>query len=175
MSNSKDQDAATFHPGYKSFENLNRKLGSVYLRFKEGEALRYMSAEAFLAWKTLPSTKSADNRPFYVFLHDYGSSSRIFNKLARCVKNHCLAVDLRGWGRSDHTKDEARLAYSTAQMKNDLAHVISLLEGEKLLLVGHGMGAKVAQLFASQEPPQNLAGLVLLARHRCRRLNLRRK
>ncbi|CAD6569046.1 MAG: hypothetical protein ASARMPREDX12_002040 [Alectoria sarmentosa] len=163
MSSSKDQDSAIPHPGFKSLQHLNPRLGTMYFRFKEGEGLRYMAEEAFLAWKALPSSQSADNKPFFVFLHDYGSSSRIFDKLARSVKNHCLAVDLRGWGRSNHTKDGTPLAYSITRMKDDLPRVINLLQGEKFVLVGHGMGAKVAQLYATQQPPKNLMGLALLA------------
>ena len=164
MSSSKKADPASTHPDFESFEYLNPKLGSIYFRYNEGEGLRYTIADAFLAWQKLPSTKSATaNRPFYVFLHDYGSSSRIFNKVVSEIKNYCLAVDLLGWGRSDHTKDGRPRAYSVTQMKNEIPRIINLLQGEKFILVGHGMGAKVAQLYASQQPPKNMLGLVLLA------------
>ena len=163
MSSSKEKDPASIHLGLKSLDYLNPKIGSVYFRMHQGEGLRYMSTEAFLAWKALPSTNSDDNRPFYIFLHDYGSSARIFNKIASKIKNHCVAMDLRGWGRSDYTRDESPRAYSVTQMKNEIPRIVNLLQGEKFLLVGHGMGAKVAQLYASQQPPENLLGLVLLA------------
>ena len=163
MSSSTGKDPASIHPGLKSLDYLNPKLGSVYFRMHQGEGLRYMSTEAFLAWKSLPSTDSDDNRPFYVFLHDYGSSARIFNKIVSEIKNHCVAMDLRGWGRSDYTRDESPRAYSVIQMRNDILRIVNLLQGEKFILVGHGMGAKVAQLYAAQQPPENLLGLVLLA------------
>ena len=164
MSSSKNTDPASVHPVFESFEKLNPKLGSIYFRFNEGEELRYTIPDAFLTWQKLPSTKAATaNRPFYVFLHDYGSSSRIFNKVVSKMKNYCLAVDLLGWGRSDHTKDQSPRAYSVTQMKNEIPRIINLLQGEKFILVGHGMGAKVAQLYASQQPPKNMLGLVLLA------------
>ena len=163
-SGSKDKDPSDIHPGLKCLDYINPKLGSMYFRFKPGEILRYASTDAFLAWKTMPSTKSStEGRPFYIFLHDYGSSSRIFNSVARRIPNFCLAVDLKGWGRSDDTKDENNLAYSITQMKNQISPIVQLLQGEHFLLVGHGMGAKVAQLYASQQPPQNLIGIVCLA------------
>ena len=163
-SRSEDKDPSDIHPGLKCLDYIDPKLGSMYFRFKPGEGLRYASTDAFLAWKALPSTKnSTDGRPFYIFLHDYGSSSRIFNNVASKTKNFCLAVDFKGWGRSNDTKDEENRAYSITQMKNQISPIVNLLQGEKFLLLGHGMGGKVAQLYASQQPPKNLIGLVLLA------------
>lgn len=163
-SSSKDKDPSDIHPGLKCLDYINPKLGSMYFRFNPGENLRYASTDAFLAWKTMPSTKSStDGRPFYIFLHDYGSSARIFNRVTSRIPNFCLALDFKGWGRSDDTKDENNLAYSITQMKNQIPPLVHLLQGEHFLLVGHGMGAKVALLYASQQPPQNLIGLVLLA------------
>ena len=157
----KDKDPASIHPGLKPLDYLNPKIGSMFTR---GEGLRYMPTDAFLAWKALPSTKSStENRPFFIFLHDYGSSSRVFNKVVSKIDDHCLAVDLKGWGRSDDTRDEASRAYSVSQMKHKITRIVSLLQGDKFILVGHGMGAKVAQLYATQQPPNNLVGLLLLA------------
>lgn len=48
-------------------------------------------------------------------------------------------------------------------MKNDMKRIIGLLQGEKFFLVGHGMGAKVAQLYATQQPPKNFVGMALVA------------
>ncbi len=163
MSTSRSRDPATIHPGLNNLEYISSKLGSLYWRFKEGEGLRYLTPEAFLAWKALPSSHSAKKRPFYVFLHDYGSSSRVFDKIVSQIANHCVAVDLKGWGRSDDTKDEKLRAYSITQMKNGILRVIDLLQGEKFIIIGHGMGAQIAHLYASQQPPKNLLGVVLLA------------
>lgn len=58
---------------------------------------------------------------------------------------------------------EAREHTPSIQMRNDIPRIVNLLQGEKFILVGHGMGAKVAQLYAAQQPPENLLGLVLLA------------
>lgn len=163
-SESKDIDPSDTNAGPTSLDHINPKLGSMYFRFSLGEGLRYTTTDAFLAWKALPSTKSSTaSRPFYIFLHDYGSSSRIFNNVVSRMPNFCLAVDLKGWGRSDDTKDEENRAYSLTQMKNQIRPIVSLLQGERFLLASHGMGAKVAQLYASQHPPKNLIGLVLLA------------
>ena len=83
--------------------------------------------------------------------------------MASRLKCHCLALDLRGWGRSDETKDEGPKSYSVARMKGDVVRLVDLLQGEKFILVGHGMGAKVAQLYATQQPPKNFVGMMLLA------------
>ena len=163
-STSKDKDPSKTQPGLESLDYINPKLGSMYFRFQPGENLRYTTTNAFRTWKALPSTKdSTAGRPFYIFLHDYGSSSRIFNNVASKMPNFCLAVDFKGWGRSDDTKDEQNRAYSITQMKNQILPLVSLLQGEHFILVGHGMGAKVAQLYATQQPPNNFIGLVLLS------------
>ena len=163
-SRSKDKGPSDTHAGLKSLDYINPKLGSIYFRLKIGENLRYTTTDAFLTWKALPSTKnSTASRPFFIFLHDYGSSSRIFNSVVSRIPNFCLAVDFKGWGRSDDTEDEENRAYSITQMKNQIPQLVNLLQGEKFLLVGHGIGAKVAQLYATQQPPTNLQGLVLLA------------
>ena len=164
MSSSKDKDPASIHPGLKSLDYLNPKLGDMYLRYEEGEELRYSTSEAFLLWKAFPSTQAATkNRPFFIFLHDYGSSSRIWNKVVSEIKHYCVAVDLLGWGRSDDTKDDKKRAYSITNMKNQITRIVNLLKGENFMLVGHGMGAKVAQLYAAQDPPDSLVGLALLS------------
>lgn len=164
MSSSTDNDPASIHPGLKSLDYINPRLGSMYYRMNQEETLCYSTPEAFLLWKALPSTRAAtENRPFFIFLHDYGSSARVFDKVASEIRFFCLAVDLRGWGRSDDTRDEAPRAYSVAAMKDQIPPIVDLLQGEKFILVGHGMGAKVAQLYAAQQPPSNLIGLVLLA------------
>ena len=158
------EDHSAMESGLPSLDSINHKLGSMYFRFQRGEGLRYTTTNAFLTWKAMPSTKSAiGGRPFYIFLHDYGSSSRIFNNVASKIKNFCLAIDLKGWGRSDDTKDEENRAYSITQMKNQIPPIVNLLQGEHFILLGHGMGGKVALLYASQQPPKNLIGLVLLA------------
>lgn len=163
-SSSARDDPASIHPGLKSLDYLNPKIGSIYYRMNQDEILCYSTPEAFLLWKALPSTQAAvENRPFFVFLHDYGSSARVFDQVVADMPFFCLAIDFRGWGRSDDTKDKSHHAYSVRNMKEQIPRVVNLLQGEKFILVGHGMGAKVAQLYAAQHPPSNLVGIVLLA------------
>lgn len=164
MSSSTAGDPASVHPGLQSLDYINPKLDSVYWRMDQEETLHWDTPDAFLLWKASPSIQAAtENRPFFIFLHDYGSSARIFDKVVCELRFFCLAIDLRGWGGSDDTKDESHRAYSVTNMKNQIPEVVDLLQGEKFILVGHGMGAKVAQLYAAQQPPSNLIGLVLLA------------
>lgn len=164
MSSSTAKHPASIHPGLKSLDHINPKLGSMYYRMNQGEPLHYSTPEAFLLWKALPSTQHAtENRPFFIFLHDYGSSARVFDKVVAEIRFFSLAIDLRGWGRSDDTRDKTDRAYSVTNMKNQIPHLVDLLQGEKFILVGHGMGGKVAQLYAAGHTPSNFIGLVLLA------------
>ena len=158
------KDPASIHPGLKSLDHINPKLGSMYYRMNQGEPLRYSTPEAFRLWKALPSTQDAtESRPFFIFLHDYGSSARVFDNLVSQIRFFSLAIDLRGWGRSDDTRDASERAYSVTNMKDQIPQIVDLLQGEKFILVGHGMGGKVAQLYAAGHTPSNLIGLVLLA------------
>jgi pimeloyl-ACP methyl ester carboxylesterase len=94
-----------------------------------------------------------------IFLHYWGGSTRtwkhVMTPLARSYRT--IAIDHRGWGESDHPA----VGYSLAEHADDVAGVIEALDVRRYILVGHSMGGKVAQLFASRRP-EGLAGLVLV-------------
>lgn len=95
-----------------------------------------------------------------LYLHYWGGSSRTWAPVIEALPagyRH-VAVDLRGWGESDHPA----AGYDLADMTNDLRGVVEALALERYILVGHSMGAKVAQAFAA-ERPSGLLGLVLVA------------
>lgn len=78
-----------------------------------------------------------------------------------------VAIDLRGWGGSSHPDTDGRHPYSMKKMARDVELLIQgqgqpSLDLRPYILVGHGMGAKVAQVVASRQP-QGLGGLVLIA------------
>jgi pimeloyl-ACP methyl ester carboxylesterase len=95
-----------------------------------------------------------------VFLHYWGGSSRTWRHVtAVLAKTHrTLALDHRGWGRSDAPAS----GYGLADLAADAQGVIKALGLGRYILVGHSMGGKVAQLMASRRP-RGLCGLVLVA------------
>lgn len=95
-----------------------------------------------------------------VFLHYWGGSSGTWSyvtaKLAPFFR--AIAIDQRGWGKSDGPAN----GYALADLAADAEGVISSLSLQRYVLVGHSMGGKVAQLMASRRPA-GLMGLVLVA------------
>jgi pimeloyl-ACP methyl ester carboxylesterase len=71
---------------------------------------------------------------------------------------HTVAPDHRGWGDSEAPET----GYNLQNFADDLAGVITALDLQSYVLVGHSMGGKIAKLFASRRP-RGLAGLVLVA------------
>jgi pimeloyl-ACP methyl ester carboxylesterase len=98
--------------------------------------------------------------PAIVFLHYWGGSSRTWRHVTQALTPafRTIAVDQRGWGRSDKTLG----AYTLEALADDVQGLIESLNLGHYILVGHSMGGKVAQLFASRHPA-GLAGLVLVA------------
>ncbi len=94
-----------------------------------------------------------------VFLHYWGGSSRTWSLVIdRLSDDHrCVAVDLRGWGQSDHAASDFSLAVQAA----DVEAVIAELGLSNFVLVGHSMGGKIAQIIASRRP-SGLRALVLV-------------
>jgi len=95
-----------------------------------------------------------------VFLHYWGGSGRTWSLVIdRLSDDHrCVAVDLRGWGQSDHAASDFSLAVQAA----DVEAVIAELGLSNFVLVGHSMGGKIAQIIASHHPA-GLRALVLIA------------
>ncbi|SFU05968.1 Pimeloyl-ACP methyl ester carboxylesterase [Kosakonia arachidis] len=95
-----------------------------------------------------------------VFLHYYGGSSRTWDVVAGALSAHyrTVAIDHRGWGES--AKPES--GYELATLAADAQAVISALNLQRYILVGHSMGGKVAQLIASHQPT-GLEGMILVA------------
>src|SRR5579871_5418254 len=95
--------------------------------------------------------------PTLVFLHYWGGSSRTWRHVIRRLGAfRTVAIDQRGWGRSDAPAS----GYALADLAADARGVIAALGLDRYILVGHSMGSKVAQLIASECPP-GLVGLAL--------------
>ena len=98
--------------------------------------------------------------PTLVFLHYWGGSSRTWRHVIHFLTPafRTIAVDQRGWGRSDKPSE----GYALAVLADDAQRLIEGMDLDQYILVGHSMGGKVAQLLASRRPA-GLAGLVLVA------------
>lgn len=116
---------------------------------------------------SLPSNNTHP-APALILLHFWGGSSRTFSKLIPLLSStySVFAVNFRGWGFS--TGPPSPEAYSISNLADDIQSLIPLLHQIKeFVLIGHSMGGKVAQLFASRRPsglkgifwlPQRLQG-----------------
>ncbi|MES1956272.1 alpha/beta fold hydrolase [Salinisphaera hydrothermalis] len=95
-----------------------------------------------------------------VFLHYWGGTARTWQAVMAALPANLrkIALDARGWGRSDRPDE----GYDIATMADDVEAAIAALGLNRYVLVGHSMGGKVAQLLASRRP-SGLAGLVLVA------------
>ena len=95
-----------------------------------------------------------------LMLHGFGNEAHIWDAFAPHVAPHyrTLALDQRGHGRSDWDP-EGR--YDPGSMCEDLEKITEALGLDRLVLVGHSMGGRVATLFAGRHP-ERMAGLVLV-------------
>jgi len=94
------------------------------------------------------------------FLHYWGGSLRTWGEVIKRLENHfrCIAYDHRGWGNSDAPPS----GYRIEDLAHDAEGLIRKLGLRRYALIGHSMGGKVAQLFASWHPA-GLEGLLLVA------------
>jgi pimeloyl-ACP methyl ester carboxylesterase len=95
-----------------------------------------------------------------VLLHGFANSARVWDPVASAVAPfyRTIALDQRGHGDSDRDP-EGR--YDHATMARDLEAALAFLGIERLVLVGHSMGGRVAMHFAGAHP-ERMAGLVIV-------------
>lgn len=95
-----------------------------------------------------------------VFLHYWGGSTRTWNPVTDFLSKEfrSIAIDLRGWGESEKPIS----GYSIRNQADDVEGVVRELGLNRYYLVGHSMGAKIAQVLASRKP-KGLEGLILVA------------
>lgn len=104
--------------------------------------------------------EQGEGGPALVFLHYWGGSRRTWSQVIAQLSNRfrCIAVDLRGWGKSDRRADD----YSVTAQADDVESVIETLKVKDYVLVGHSMGGKIAQILAGRRP-EGLRAVVLVA------------
>jgi pimeloyl-ACP methyl ester carboxylesterase len=95
-----------------------------------------------------------------VLLHGFGDASCVWNHLAirMAPQFHVAAMDLRGHGDSDWDP-EAR--YDTETFVADLTRTVATLGFERMILVGHSLGADAAIRFAAANASR-VAALVIV-------------
>jgi pimeloyl-ACP methyl ester carboxylesterase len=95
-----------------------------------------------------------------VFLHPFTANAGIwyFQVFSFAPTNRCIAIDLRGHGRSD--KPEG--GYSIPKMTNDVAAVMDTAGVERAVMVGSSIGGKIA-LQLNLDHPERVLGNVLLS------------
>ena len=95
-----------------------------------------------------------------LLLHGFGNEAHIWDDIAPALAEHyrVLALDWRGHGDSDHDP-EARYDYPNHLA--DLEAVCDALALDRVVLVGHSLGGRVATLFAGRHPGR-MAGLAIL-------------
>lgn len=101
----------------------------------------------------------AGNGPTVLLLHYWGGTGRTWARMISHLdlRTSVAYYDQRGWGRSNTLPGP----FDLAQLAEDARRVIDALDTD-VVLVGHSMGGKVAQLVAA-ENPSALAALVLVA------------
>jgi pimeloyl-ACP methyl ester carboxylesterase len=95
-----------------------------------------------------------------VFLHGFSNEAHIWDDAAPAVAPYyrTVALDLRGHGDSDRDP-EGRYDYDFHVA--DLESALGALGVERLVLVGHSLGGRVAMRFAGKHPDR-MAGLVIV-------------
>jgi pimeloyl-ACP methyl ester carboxylesterase len=101
-----------------------------------------------------------EGSPALLFLHYWGGSRRTWSGVMERLSDRfrCIAIDLRGWGKSDHRAKD----YSLIAQADDVEAVIEELNLMDFVLVGHSMGGKIAQILAARRPV-GLQAVVLVA------------
>ena len=95
-----------------------------------------------------------------LFLHGWNGASALWEPIVeRLAKNHrTIALDLRGFGASSGAPGP----YRVETFSDDLSALIMAADLDPLVVIGHSMGAAVAQRFAVDRPDA-VEGLVLIA------------
>jgi pimeloyl-ACP methyl ester carboxylesterase len=104
--------------------------------------------------------EEGEGSPDLVFIHYWGGSRRTWAEVIAPLSKRfrCIAMDLRGWGKSDHHAND----YSLFAQTDDVEAVIGALKAKNFVLVGHSMGGKIAQILAGRRP-EGLRAVILVA------------
>jgi len=95
-----------------------------------------------------------------LLLHGFGNEAHIWDDFAPAVAPYyrTVALDHRGHGESDWAADGS---YDYEAMVGDVEVVTAALEIDRLVVVGHSLGGRIATLFVDRNPDR-IAGFVLV-------------
>lgn len=98
--------------------------------------------------------------PLILLLHGYGLNGRSWDAVCLALRahGHCIALDVRGHGRSAWPKEPD---YSLDAISDDLRVFLDYLESDRVVLVGHSWGGMNALAFTA-EYPDRVGGLGLV-------------
>jgi pimeloyl-ACP methyl ester carboxylesterase len=104
-------------------------------------------------------TRAGRGRPALVFVHGFACSLEDWRHQVRHFENHheIVACDLRAHGRTPGQPHECSIEH----YGGDVAALVSNLELEQAVLVGHSMGCRVV-LEANRHVAERVAGIVLV-------------
>ena len=97
--------------------------------------------------------------PSVIFLHGVTDSWRSFERVLPLLPAHVHAFAVSARGHGDSSRPER--GYLLSDMSSDLLAFMDTVGLERALIVGHSMGAMVAQRFA-MDHPSRVSGLVLM-------------
>ena len=95
-----------------------------------------------------------------LLLHGFGNEAHIWDDFAPTVAPYYRTVALDHRGHGDSAWDEKR-RYEHDDMVADVECVTKALGIDRLVIVGHSLGGRIATLFAGRHP-ERMAGLVLV-------------
>ena len=95
-----------------------------------------------------------------LLLHGYSNEAHIWDDFIPTVADHyrVMAIDLRGHGDSDWHPEGA---YAYQDHVEDIEAIVAGLGLERLVVVGHSLGGRIAMLYGGRNP-EKLAGLVIV-------------
>lgn len=95
-----------------------------------------------------------------VFVHGYGNDAHVWDEVCPVFAPYyrTLAITLRGHGDSDW---DAEARYDHGSMSRDLSAALDAAGCERVVIVGHSMGARVAMRLAGDQP-ERLAGFAIV-------------
>jgi len=95
-----------------------------------------------------------------VLLHGFGDAACVWNHLAVRImpEFRTVTMDLRGHGDSDW---DPETKYDTETLTADLTKVVASLGFERMILVGHSLGAAVAMRFAADNAARTAAVVIV--------------
>ncbi len=107
-------------------------------------------AEPLQLSSVLPALEQSNDELPIVLLHGLGATADTWRLVAErlCVRHRVVAFDLRGHGLSEHCES----GYDMVTMAEDIVQGMAALGMGQVVLVGHGLGARIALVLTARHP-----------------------